>query len=365
MRFTKRNVIVKLESRVIIRIPLIMAELIWSRDGSFLLSLSTVPEFFWEEDVDEYKSNNNGRYNYNRDGPLRKRLCGLEGKHAEIVGRCTSYRFRVSAVDIVRKVQSIKTICERLTVVPYDLPILKTPPPDLQGSTIQELAADLAQYTRDNSLPFEILFQLQALAYNAFLHPGRVRALARELRSLFVARKAEGRSPLPLDAVRRLFSMISKPTPHPPSTELDSFRAESLLESILENEKQIIHGLAHRRELQQQTENLTYVHRIHVSPTRISLHGPEMEPLNRILRKYPNHHDYFLRVQFSDENGDDLFFNHRVSYQDVFTRFKNVLTVGVQIAGRVYTFLGFSHSSLRSHTAWASIPTLYALNYYS
>lgn len=37
-------------------------------------------------------------------------------------------------------------------------------------------------------------------------------------------------------------------------------------------------------------------------------------------------------------------------------RFKDVFNKGIPIAGRVYGFLGFSHSSLRAHSAWFSAP---------
>ena len=373
VKFTKRNMIAKLDRHVLIRIPLILADLLWSRDGSLTMSLSTVPFFFSEEEeayLDQWepngqnkngKNNKNNKNNHNnrrdRDGPARKRLCSLGGKHTELAGRCMFYRFRVSTLDIGRKMQTLKTLCDQLTVTAYEIPIFKVPPPDLGEATVQfqELSADLSEYTKDNSLPFEMLFQLQALAYNACLHPGKVRLLARKLRVVFAERKEARQNPLPIDAVKRLFDIVGKPSPD--NTEED-FRIDTLMSSIMRNEQKVIEGLAHRKELYRQTENLTFVHRINVTPTGFTLHGPEMEPLNRILRKYPNHHNFFLRIQFSDENGTDLFFNQRVSHEDIFARFKSILTGGIQIAGRVYTFLGFSHSSLRSHSAWVSLSRL-------
>lgn len=80
------------------------------------------------------------------------------------------------------------------------------------------------------------------------------------------------------------------------------------------------------------------------------------ETMNRILRRFPNQTSYFIRVTFCDEDGGDLFFNPRVSYDQIFDRYREVLNGGIPIAGRIYQFLGFSHSSLRSHSAWFSAP---------
>jgi hypothetical protein len=94
------------------------------------------------------------------------------------------------------------------------------------------------------------------------------------------------------------------------------------------------------------------IHKVNVTPTGITLHGPDPEAKNRILRRFPDHSDYFIRVQFCDEDGTDLQFNAKVSNEEIYQRFKSVFKNGIAIGGRVYGFLGFSHSSLRSHSAW-------------
>jgi hypothetical protein len=98
------------------------------------------------------------------------------------------------------------------------------------------------------------------------------------------------------------------------------------------------------------------VHRVNITPTGMTLHGPEPEAKNRILRRFPDHTEYFIRVQFCEEDGADLQFNSKVSNDNVYQRFKNVFKNGINIGGRLYGFLGFSHSSLRSHAAWFVAP---------
>jgi hypothetical protein len=96
------------------------------------------------------------------------------------------------------------------------------------------------------------------------------------------------------------------------------------------------------------SQNVAIIHRAKVMPSGVHLFGPEPESNNRILRKYPGQHEYFLRVQFCDEDGQPVRFNPRISNDRIYHgRFKEVLEHGINIAGRVYKFLGFSHSSLR------------------
>lgn len=89
------------------------------------------------------------------------------------------------------------------------------------------------------------------------------------------------------------------------------------------------------------------------------MHGPSYEATNRILRRYSEHTEYFVRVQFTEEDGGDLRFNPRVDLQNVYDRFRTIFKEGIEIGGRVYSFLAFSHSSLRSHSAWFMAPFLY------
>jgi len=101
------------------------------------------------------------------------------------------------------------------------------------------------------------------------------------------------------------------------------------------------------------------VFKANVTPTRITLQGPEPEAKNRILRRFSDHTEYFIRVQFCEEDGTDLQFNFRVSNDRIYQRFKDVFKNGISVGGRVYGFLGFSHSSLRSHSAWFVAPFFY------
>ncbi|CAE6449490.1 unnamed protein product [Rhizoctonia solani] len=90
-----------------------------------------------------------------------------------------------------------------------------------------------------------------------------------------------------------------------------------------------------------------------VTPTRILLEGPEPEQLNRVLRMFPNHWDNFIRVSFTDEEQGQLRWDSEVDgSRFVRERVGGLLRYGLTIAGRHFEYLGYSTSSLRSHTVW-------------
>ncbi|KAI9929614.1 hypothetical protein MW887_001088 [Aspergillus wentii] len=360
VQFTKRNMIVKFMDGSLIRIPLnTVIELDWANDGSLTLTLSTVPFFFASPPEIENlaKAMMGISINQNPSGrsseQIRRRQVALVTDHAEVSGQCLVYQFHVFNFDLADKMHKLKKL--ELTISYYNLSVPRTilSAIDRFPSQLRTLKKELSDYTRDGSLPFGIRFQLQALAYNAYLPPAKVSGLARELRKLVRDNKASGKRPPSVEAIKKLFDTIGWPLPY---GEPQEFKVQYLIDEIKQNDKNIQDGPGKRDGLLQASGNLTPICRVNVSPSRITLHGPEMEPTNRILRKFPNHRDYFIRVQFCNENGQDLQFSPRINNDDIFARFRNILSRGIEIAGRTYTFLGFSHSSLRSHSVWFSAP---------
>ncbi|KAI3323950.1 RdRP-domain-containing protein [Xylariaceae sp. AK1471] len=212
-------------------------------------------------------------------------------------------------------------------------------------------------------IPFDILYQFQALVQNGYLLPHTAEKLVVRLQknsSLGGPRRTEHggktesensflRFPISADAVKKLFSQIPFPGPYVEARMFEPDEIWSLLEA---NEKEIRQGLIKELLSERARQNLTMVHKVQVTPTRITFSGPEPEAKNRILRKFPRHTGYFSRVQFCDEDGQDLYFNSKVSLDTIYARFNKILLDGFPIAGRVYKFLGFSHSSLRAHAVW-------------
>jgi hypothetical protein len=204
-------------------------------------------------------------------------------------------------------------------------------------------------------LPFNLLFQIQKLAQNSYLLPRVVLGLLPEIRAM----TARSSLPVCISAVRKLFSQINYPSLDSEATE---FQVDGVIELLKENEQSFKTNalLLEYPGFQGRSENVAVIHRAKFSPTGVFLYGPEPESNNRILRKYPDHHEYFLRVQFCDEDGQPIRYGGRASNDRILNgRFTQVLKNGINIAGRIYAFLGFSNSSLRAQSCWFMAPFVY------
>lgn len=353
-KFTNQMLLIKLDSRRVIKIPLeTVQDLVCSFQHTLTLTLAEEPSFF--QDLSELENmmrqlaiSAGGRLG--NSGPTRTRLTALDDQHAKIVGQCLVYQLRVTGDNLRQKLWSLRNH-NVVPAVSYDLLTQRTAPLHLGPSSVamSKLMRELVVDAHPDQLPFGILYQLQALATNAYYHSGTVLALSKQLRRVFLADRIAGRRPISVGAMKKLMKVTPWPKPH---GDPSMFEVQAIVEYLRETEDTMTSHEAFRQGLMTPTQNLALVHRVTVTPTRTTLHGPELEAKNRILRKYPDHHEYFLRVQFCDENGEDLYFNPKISSDKVYDRFREVLRDGVVIAGREYKFLGFSHSSLRSHSAW-------------
>jgi hypothetical protein len=107
--------------------------------------------------------------------------------------------------------------------------------------------------------------------------------------------------------------------------------------------------------------NMAYIHRMTITPTGVFSYGPNWEASNRVLRQYSDYHDYFLRVSFCEEDGEQFQNEPRVNAERILVdQFLNRLDPArggaLVIAGRRFEFLGFSNSSLKSQTCWYMAP---------
>ncbi|GLU10486.1 hypothetical protein SLE2022_272850 [Rubroshorea leprosula] len=117
-----------------------------------------------------------------------------------------------------------------------------------------------------------------------------------------------------------------------------------------------------------QPDNVVEVRRLAITPTKAYCLPPEVEISNRVVRKYKEVADRFLRVTFMDEgmqtmNANVLTYHVAPIVRDltsnlfpqktrVFERIKSILSNGFYVCGRQYTFLAFSSNQLRDRSAW-------------
>lgn len=101
--------------------------------------------------------------------------------------------------------------------------------------------------------------------------------------------------------------------------------------------------------------NATLVRRVVVTPTTVYFKTPCVEQTNRILRKYSNLNDRFMRVQFTDEmTFGKIYSSPQNSKKDdnLYVRVHRVLSNGIVVGDRCYKFLAFSNSQFRENGAF-------------
>jgi hypothetical protein len=297
-----------------------------------------------------------------RGQPSAQRLEAIDSQHRRVAPFCFVYYFRVptpvgryTTSDFEKEMHRAGKN-QLFSVTRYNLGFRLADPPGFDAARA-DLWDQLAQLNVRNKLPFEYLVLIQALVTNGYLHPTTVSRLADELVTRFAQAKWAGQvePPVSLDAFKRLFNWIDFPSP---DGDPRMFEVDGIMEYLQETQRQMAENLDWRSGLPENTQMRAQIFKVVVSPASIMLHGPEPEPMNRVLRKFPDH-TYFIKAQFCDEDGQDLFFNSKVSLDAIYERFKSVLTNGISVAGWVYNLLGFSHSSLRAHAAWLSAPFFY------
>jgi hypothetical protein len=293
-----------------------------------------------------------------RKGPDRFRLPFVDAQHKAISGCCLVFRVTLERhqftqpnmlADTGGLMESLKHTSGMPTVLHQTTRISRAP--QVYATGLQWLRHSLASITCP--LSFGIKFQIQRLAQDGYLPPLTVY----ELLPTFTKISQQCDVDVAVAAVRKFANKIPY---HRPETDPADFDIDNLTELLwgcklaADKERKRVH------ETLTTSGNVANIHRARVTPSAIRLHGPEPESNNRVLRKYPDHHGHFLRVQFCDEDGQPVRFNPRISNEKILHgRFKDILINGIEIADRKYTFLGYSHSSLRAQSVWFYTPFVF------
>jgi hypothetical protein len=284
----------------------------------------------------------------NRDVPDRNRVPGLDKYHEEIAGSCLVYRFMISKGSGLKDPTKSLGLTRGLpSMVRRNIMINQPSAP--YAAQFRTLLQDLSPMS--TTLPFGVRFQLQKLAQNGYLSPLKVIGLLPEVKRVF----ARSDSRVCVNAIRRLFRHIPYAGP---DTEAKYFSLHLLTAFLRQIEFELRRGGLYSNE-PMPSDQVAIIHKATVTPSGVYLDGPDGECNNRVLRKYAGHHDFFLRVQFCDEDGLPVQYNWDISNKPIFERFKTILNKGFPIAGQHFSFLGFSHSSLRSQSCWFMAPFSY------
>eukprot|EP01054_Gregarina_sp_Poly1_P007436 Gregarina_sp_Poly_1__7435@NODE_412_length_8758_cov_48_108733_g335_i0_p1_GENE_NODE_412_length_8758_cov_48_108733_g335_i0NODE_412_length_8758_cov_48_108733_g335_i0_p1_ORF_typecomplete_len2015_score241_88RdRP/PF05183_12/2_2e120_NODE_412_length_8758_cov_48_108733_g335_i02686312 len=91
---------------------------------------------------------------------------------------------------------------------------------------------------------------------------------------------------------------------------------------------------------------------IYITPTKTLVDGPYNELNNRMLRQFPNCQQYFVRATFVDHGRNEIFFNDLDSFL-LSEKMRLTFHTGCMIGHRLYQFLSYGNSQLRTKSFWA------------
>lgn len=215
--------------------------------------------------------------------------------------------------------------------------ILADPPSksSVGAASASSWAEDLALLERKThiSLPFDVRYQLEVCLSRGILCEYNI-----------------GR-----DFVEQLLEM-SKPE------SLGYSRARLILEYAADQGRRIYNPM----DLLKDPAALTYypttlripdycalVRKVTVTPTRIYFSTPTVETTNRVIRRYKQVQDHFLRVQFTDELLEGRIRACETDRDDeIYTRVYRVMIHGIRMGRWHWKFLAFGNSQIRENGAF-------------
>lgn len=280
------------------------------------------------------------------------RLSSIDQEHRKVAGTCFVYRITLSDYT---KLGSVRSLLER---VAKSAPLFTlAAPTKLTSETLESgfvrLSYELTDASLYGSLPFGLRYQVLRLVTNGVLVPNVVRRLLEKISQIFKIYGADAA----LSATARLYRQVPFAGPETQSHELSLDTLMQLLDDFASAYDLYKHNPQNPYELVKRHQHINLIHKVAVTPSGTYLEAPEPEPTNRVLRRYATHSDHFIRVVFQDEDRSPIRYDPRADHTHIFhERFKSVLNGNILVAGRSFSFLGFSHSSLRSQSCWFMAP---------
>ncbi|KAK7739008.1 hypothetical protein SLS53_005904 [Cytospora paraplurivora] len=266
---------------------------------------------------------------------LKDLPAGLEKQPGECVdvGRWTTYYLGVTpaTLGIWERIASNLSDYNIKTDVVTNFRLI-TPGPNnawkLLDSSVESLSLEILHSAHTFHLPFEVRYQLEVCISHGLLNEYNITS-----------------------------NFIEKLNTFEPD------RARMMLEAVAEKNL----GFYDPMGIFEDPATLTYwpnvripshaalVRRAVITPTTVHFKTPSVEQTNRVLRKYSDLNDHFLRVQFTDElTFGKIFSSHQDSKKNdnLYLRVHRVMSNGIVVGDRRYKFLAFSNSQFRENGAF-------------
>lgn len=353
---------VRVDKRISIPYPALASDVITSDHlevGDIIFTLGRAPKLYRKIDSGSIRTSSDLSELFKELGIVKKfsnegipweRISSLDEDHACFAPFAFVYRFRLKEVTDVSLVQSLdgkkgipKIVSQRASRI--------------SGRNQFVLSFGELATSMQSNFEFPVAFQLNALFANGILSPYTIVRLLPEISRLV------GKFGTTTTA-NILKSFLTQVPQANPLGELHVLSVESLLtelDSCVKHSFSVDSAASTAIERNKRHAGMTYVYHAMITPAGCYFHGPKLDTLNRVLRKYPDHHQYFLRVIFCDEDGDQMMFEPQISQRPIYDgQFRHYLSrEQIVIAGRSFQFLGFSSSSLRSQSCWFMAPFVF------
>lgn len=329
----------------VVRIYLSNAEIIvgTQKKPFVIFSLTWAPRFYRET---------------SRDAPLPAifRTWCLNDQHRKVAPYCYVYRIELQDPKDVDKFLNLRKQMRRVTVRQMDIPysyITKFMTPEYDESNFVRLEKEVFA-----KLPYSCAFHIHAIVANGFLPPAFILRFSPHIFRLQAHLGKERRLALVLQEfyrrIKRHSPMVVMSAGQPRFETFGEAFYVNLLKDTLDVVKKRTIQTEKFPKAKELDEEMFWVYHAYVTPTSMYLSGPNRVPGNRVLRMFSREYmEYFLRVTFVDENGQELSYERNVKFDPIYERFKKFLSRdGFCIAGRTFSFLGFSQSSLKTHACW-------------
>lgn len=327
--------------------------------GEIIFTLGRAPKMYRKIDLGSIQSSSDVAELFKQLGIVKKfshedvpweRTSSLDEEHACFAPFAFVYRFRLKDTLDVERIQRL----DGKNGIPE---IVWQRTSWLFGRDQFVTSFKVLATSMQGDFEFPVAFQLNALFANGILPPHAIVRLLPEI-SRLVRMFGSAATATALET----FS-IRVPSANPLG-ELHVLSNESLLDQLdycIGNPPPASSAASNAIEENKRRAGMTYVYHAMITPAGCYFHGPKLDTLNRVLRKYPNHHQYFLRVTFCDEDGDQMMFEPRVSQCPIYDgQYRHYLSrEQIVVGGRAFQFLGFSSSSLRSQSCWFMAPFVF------
>ncbi|KAF5208272.1 RNA-dependent RNA polymerase [Thalictrum thalictroides] len=261
----------------------------------------------------------------------------------EVIGRCSSYKICMSprfGLKLERAMNYLKELRIPNEILKQKLKVQEEPN---YGCPISSLFFCIPQ---QKEISFDVMFLVNAVIQKGIIN-------YHQLSDNFFELLRSQRSEVSITALRHIYS-YRLPV-------FDAYKRLKLVQEWLIKNPKLLNS-------SKTSIDSVEVRRLVITPTKAYCLPPEVELSNRILRKFKEVADRFLRVTFMDEGMQQLNSNVLNSYvapivrdiksnpfpqkTRVFKRVATILKKGFNLCGRKYYFLAFSSNQLRDRSAW-------------